>query len=102
MPIRSVGSVATNDKSIAFVYLLDSDNAFTPELVANLDRSLEDLAKQIREKVLPSELQDQRIKTELNNLYIRQTDYTKDFLGFLMVNSLSTERSKEHRFDILR
>lgn len=45
IPVRSVGNVATNDRAVAFVYLMDSDNLFTPELIENLDRSLEDLAK---------------------------------------------------------
>ena len=67
-----MGNVATNDKAVAFVYLLDSDNIFTPELVSNLNRSLEDIGAQIRDKKFPSsELQKQKIKTELNNLYIR-------------------------------
>lgn len=44
LPIRSVGNVATNDNAAAFVYLLDSANTFTTELITNLDRSLEDLA----------------------------------------------------------
>jgi hypothetical protein len=51
-----VGNVVTNDKNVAFVYLLDSENAFTAKLVANIDLSLEDLASQIRDKVPPSEL----------------------------------------------
>ena len=44
IPVRSVGDVSTNDKTVAFVYLLDSDNKFTTELIENLDRSLEELA----------------------------------------------------------
>ena len=44
IPVRSVGNVATCDESVAFVYLLDSDNAFTVELVKNLDNSLNNLA----------------------------------------------------------
>jgi hypothetical protein len=51
IPVKSVGNVSTNDKTIAFIYLLDSDNTFTFELIANLDKSLEDLAEQIMEKV---------------------------------------------------
>lgn len=70
---------------------------FTPELVANLNRSLKHLAAQIKEKISPSELQKQRIKTELNNLYIRQTDYTRDYLGYFLMMSLV-----QHKFDTLR
>ena len=29
IPVRSVGNAATNDRKVAFVYLLDSDNQFT-------------------------------------------------------------------------
>ena len=44
IPVRSVGNVSTNEKSVAFVYLTDSDNLFTAALIQNLDKSLEDLA----------------------------------------------------------
>ena len=44
VPVRSVGNVSTNDKTNAFVYLLDSDNDFTAKLIINLDNSLNDLA----------------------------------------------------------
>jgi hypothetical protein len=49
IPVRSVGNVSTKDKTIAFVYLLDSDNKFTTELIDNLNRSLEELAEKIKE-----------------------------------------------------
>jgi hypothetical protein len=49
IPVRSVGNVSTNDITIAFVYLLDSDNKFTTELIDNLDQSLEELAAKIEE-----------------------------------------------------
>jgi hypothetical protein len=80
---------------------VDSDNKFSSELIKNLNASLEDLGSQVKEKVPFSELQQHRIEAELNNLYIRQMDYTKDFLGLFMVLSLLDHRP-EHRFDILR
>lgn len=58
IPLRSVGNVSNNDKTIAFVYLMDSDNKFTPELVANLNKSLEELAIKINVKVPHSKLRE--------------------------------------------
>jgi len=82
--------------------LVDSGNKFSAELIKNLNESLEDLGNQVKEKLsLPELPQQQRIEAELNNLYIRQMDYTKDFLGLFMVLSLLDNRP-EHRFDILR
>ena len=49
IPVRSVGNVSDNDKTTAFVYLLDSDNKFTAKLIENLDKSLEELAVKINE-----------------------------------------------------
>ena len=97
IPVRSVGNTATNDSKVAFVYLLDSDNQFTKHLVQNLDNSLEDISTQIKLKIAPSEFRDQLVEAELKNVYIRQSDFTRDFLGFLIVQSLLT-----HNFDILR
>jgi len=71
IPVRSVGNVSTNDKTITFVYLLDSDNKFTTELIVNLDKSLDELATKINEQVPLSEFREQRLKSELENLYIR-------------------------------
>jgi hypothetical protein len=101
IPVRLVTNVATNNETTAFVYLVDSENKFSSGLVNKLNESLEDLGNQVRVKIQLSELQQQRIEAELNNLYIRQMDYTKDFLGFFMVSSLLDHRP-EHRFDILR
>jgi hypothetical protein len=36
------------------------------------------------------------VQNELANLYIRQTDYTKDYLGFLIVKNIA------NNFSILR
>ena len=58
IPVRSVGNVSTNDKSLVFVYLLDSDNEFTAELIANIERSLEELAMKIKEQVPLSEFRE--------------------------------------------
>jgi hypothetical protein len=33
IPVKSVGNVATKDKAVAFIYLTDSDNTFTAELI---------------------------------------------------------------------
>ena len=44
IPVRSVGNAATNDRKVAFVYLLDSDNQFTRQLIENLDNSLVDIS----------------------------------------------------------
>ncbi len=44
IPIRLVGNVSTDERGLAFVYLMDSDNLFTAELIKNLDKSLDDLA----------------------------------------------------------
>ena len=43
IPVRLVTNVATNNKTTAFVYLMDSDNRFSPELVNKLGESLKDL-----------------------------------------------------------
>lgn len=43
IPVRLVTNVATNNKATAFIYLMDSDNKFSPELVDKLGESLEDL-----------------------------------------------------------
>ena len=71
IPVRLVANVATDDQTIAFVYLTDSDNKFSSELVKNLNESLEDLGNQVKEKFPLPELQQQIIEAELNNLYIR-------------------------------
>jgi len=97
IPVRSVGNAATNDPKVAFVYLLDSDNQFTRRLIQNFDNSLEDISTKIKLKIAPSEFRDQLVEAELKNVYIRQSDFTRDFLGFLIVQSLLT-----HNFDILR
>ena len=33
IPVRSVGNVSSDEKGLAFVYLTDSDNTFTAELI---------------------------------------------------------------------
>ena len=33
IPVRSVGNISTDEKGVAFVYLVDSDNLFTVELI---------------------------------------------------------------------
>jgi len=43
IPVRLVANVATDNQTTAFVYLTDSDNKFSFELVKNLNESLEDL-----------------------------------------------------------
>jgi len=58
IPVRSVGNVSTNDKTVAFIYLLDSNNKFTTELIVNLDKSLEKLAAKIKERVPLSEFRE--------------------------------------------
>lgn len=58
IPVRSVGNISTNDKNVAFVYLLDSDNEFTAELIANLDKSLDELAAKLNEQVPLSEFRE--------------------------------------------
>jgi len=45
IPIRVVVSKANKDTTVAFVYLTDEGNTFSPKLVANLNNSLNDLAK---------------------------------------------------------
>lgn len=95
--VRTVGNTAKSDPTVAFVYLLDSDNEYTAELMMKLQRSLDDLAlKIVDDAVPPSELQKNIIQAELANLYIRQTDYTKDYLSFLIVKSLNKN------FNVLR
>jgi hypothetical protein len=53
-----------------------------------LGRSFEDLSAQIKEKLSIPELQHE-LKIQLDNLYIRQIDYSKDFIGYFMVMSLT-------------
>jgi len=69
--VRTVGNIAKSDPTVAFVYLFDSDNEYTAELMQKLQQSLDDLASKIQDIVPPSELQKSIIQTELSNLYIR-------------------------------
>ena len=69
--VRTVGNTAKSDPTVAFVYLLDSDNEYTVELMLKLQQSLDDLASKISDTVPPSELQKSIIQTELANLDIR-------------------------------
>jgi hypothetical protein len=64
--VRTVGSTANSDPTVAFVYLLDSGNEYTAELMQNLQKSLDDLASKIIEAVPSYEQQK-----HLSNLYIR-------------------------------
>jgi hypothetical protein len=43
IPVRLVTNVATNNETDAFVYLMDSENKFSPELINKLNESLKDL-----------------------------------------------------------
>jgi hypothetical protein len=100
IPVRVVVHKANKDKDVAFVYLTDAGNVFSLNLILNLNNSLADLAEKIKVH-LPYEEQTLRIKQELANLYIRQTDYTIDFLGYFIMLSLYTENS-ENKFNMLR
>ena len=33
IPVRAIGNISTDEKGVAFVYLADSDNLFTAELI---------------------------------------------------------------------
>jgi hypothetical protein len=89
--VRSVSNTSNANLKTAFVYLQDSDNKYTSVLIENLQNSLTSIANKLPEIVPQSELY-----AELSNLYIRQTDYTKDYLGFVVVRSL------DDNFDVLR
>ena len=69
--VRTVGNTADSDPTVAFVYLLDSDNQYTVGLMQKLQRSLDDLASKITGTVLPCEQQKHTIQVDLANLYIR-------------------------------
>ena len=69
--MRTVGSTSDYDPTVAFVYLLDSDNEYTAELMQKLQNSLDDIASKITDTVQLSELQTSITQTELSNLYIR-------------------------------
>jgi hypothetical protein len=69
--VRTVGNTANSDPTVAFVYLLDSDNEYTAELMQKLQKSLDDLASKIIDAVPSSEQQKHIIQVELDNLYIR-------------------------------
>ena len=70
IPVRAVVAKANEDKDIAFVYLTDGGNIFSPALVENLNKSLATLDSKIRSK-FPSEEHTELVKKALNNLYPR-------------------------------
>ena len=69
--VRTVGNTSDSDPTVAFVYLLDSDNEYTAELMQKLQNSLDDIGSKITCTVPSSELQTSIIQIELSNLYIR-------------------------------
>ena len=69
--VRTISSTSNSDPTVAFVYLLDSDNEYTAKLIYNLQKSLDDIASMIIDAVPPSEQQKSIIQAELTNLYIR-------------------------------
>lgn len=69
--VRTVSNTANSDPTVAFVYLSDSDNEYTVELMKKLQKSLDDLTSKIIEAVPPSEQKEHIIQAELANIYIR-------------------------------
>ena len=61
IPVRVVVYKANKDKDVAFVYLTDAGNVFSPDLISNLNNSLTDLAEKIKELFLYEE-QSQMLK----------------------------------------
>ncbi len=55
--VRTIGNTVASDPAVAFVYLLDSDNEYTAELMLKLQQSLDHLAQKTIEAIPPSEQQ---------------------------------------------
>lgn len=58
--MRTVSNTATSDPTVAFVYLEDSSNEYTQELMHKLQKSLDDLAIKIKETI-PSSSKQQEV-----------------------------------------